>query len=142
MFTPRLYLDREGRTCWGEGARSCTCSEHNSMWIRARGAWVEQTPTTNMCHSINRMAHTVLVYDRLFRISILLVFFRRSYARENSIIFIHVNPTAATNVRCKLRIVLHFRYAPFTMGNRSQIHIYCNIFQILKQFLGEISEYL
>lgn len=31
--------------------------EHNSMWIRARGAWVEQTPTTNMCHSINRMAH-------------------------------------------------------------------------------------
>lgn len=23
----------------------------------ARGAWVEQTPTTNMCHSINRLAH-------------------------------------------------------------------------------------
>jgi len=28
----------------GEGARSCTCSSRHNMWIRAHGAWVEQTP--------------------------------------------------------------------------------------------------
>lgn len=37
--------------------------EHDSMWIRAHGAWVEQTPV-NMCHSINRMVHRA-VYCRL-----------------------------------------------------------------------------
>lgn len=40
--------------------------EHDSMWMRAHGAWVEQTPT-NMCHSINRMAHRApFIADRAY----------------------------------------------------------------------------
>lgn len=69
--------------------------EYNNMWIRARGAWVEQTPTTNMCHSINRIAH----HAGLLPIILYLEYFsfcahQEPYARKNSIIFTRVNLVA------------------------------------------------